>query len=62
MSHKNIQQLQQKIEEIQEYIETELCKKCEDMRLQLIAQNIWLINMIILTIHGNLTHQKTELS
>jgi hypothetical protein len=37
MSHKNIQQLQQKIEEIQEYIETELCKKCEDMRLQLIA-------------------------
>lgn len=37
MQNNQLIQIKQRIEEIQEYIETELCKKCDSMRLQLIA-------------------------
>lgn len=37
MNNFQLTNIKNKIEEIQEYIDTEFCKKCEDMRLKLIA-------------------------
>lgn len=33
----NLLEIQNRIDEIQEYIDTELCKKCEEMKLKLVA-------------------------
>lgn len=33
----NLLEIQNRIDEIQEYIDTELCKKCEEMKFKLVA-------------------------
>lgn len=35
MNNTTIEDIKQQIQEIQEYINTELCKKCEEMKLKL---------------------------